>query len=459
MIKKILFSLTILAMLLSLQSQEWNLDFSTALEKAKSEDKNLLLVFQGSDWCIPCMKLEKNVWSSAEFIDFASKNLILVKADFPKRKNNKLSKEQEEKNELLFEKYNAPGSFPYVVIFDQRGEIIATTGYKDISAKEYVVHLQSLLPQSTNKKNNYSRKLSLMGSSFSITVVAESQLKADTYIDLAVNEISRIENLISSWKESSETTEINKAAGIKAIKVDNELLMLIKRSLMISKLTSGAFDISYASMDKIWKYDGSMTQLPSKDEIAESIAKVGYNNIIIDEEKSTVFLKLKGMKIGFGGIGKGYAADQAKKLLIAQGVSGGIINASGDMNTWGKQANGEDWLVAITNPLNKEHAFGLFPISNRAVVTSGDYEKFVEFAGKKYSHIIDPRTGYPASGIISTTVFADSAEMADALATSMIVLGQEVGLNLINQLPNTECILVDNEGNVFKSHNIRINEK
>ncbi len=456
--KIILLMLTILTISLSLNSQEWNLDFATALEKAKSEDKNVLLVFQGSDWCIPCMKLEKNVWKSKAFIDYAEKNLILIKADFPKRKNNKLSKEQEEKNEILFEKYNTPGSFPFVVIFNKNGEIIATTGYKDISAEEYIMHLKSLIPKSKSQKKNYSRKLSLMGSSFSITVVAENQLEANQYIDMARNEISRIENLISSWKETSQTSEINRKAGTNAVNVDKELLMLIKRSLMISKLTSGAFDISYASMDKIWRYDGSMKKLPSQEDIEASISKVGYKNIIINEENSTVFLKLAGMKIGFGGIGKGFAADQAKKVLISKGVSGGIINASGDMNTWGKQANGEDWQIAITNPFNKEHSFGLFPISNRAVVTSGDYEKFVELEGKKYSHIIDPRTGYPASGIVSATIFADSAEMADALATSMIVMGHEVGIDLINQIPNTDCILVDNKGNVFKSKNIRINE-
>lgn len=163
------------------------------------------------------------------------------------------------------------------------------------------------------------------------------------------------------------------------------------------------------------------------------------------------------MKIGFGAIGKGYSADKAKDLLISKGVTAGIINASGDMNTWGKQPNGEDWQVAITNPLNKTKAFGLLPITNGAVVTSGDYEKFVTFNNVRYSHIIDPRTGYPASKIISVTVFAPKAELADALATSIFVMGTEVGINRINQLPNTECIIIDNEGKIYTSKNININ--
>jgi thiamine biosynthesis lipoprotein len=138
-------------------------------------------------------------------------------------------------------------------------------------------------------------------------------------------------------------------------------------------------------------------------------------------------------------------------------VIAGIINASGDMNTWGKQSNGENWNVAITNPLNKNNSFGLLPISNGAVVTSGDYEKFVTFNGVRYAHIIDPRTGYPTHGIISVTVFAPKAELADALATSVFVMGIEVGLNRIDQMPNIECIIIDEKGNIHTSNHININ--
>ena len=297
-----------------------------------------------------------------------------------------------------------------------------------------------------------------MGSRFDITVVAKDSTEANLYIDLAVDEISRIEALISSWDPNSQTSKINNNSGIQAVKVDRELYDLIKRSLSITKLTDGAFDISYASLDKIWKFDGSMTHMPDEEEIKSSVRKVGYQNIILDDRNSTVFLKLKGMKIGFGAIGKGYAADKAKSLLIENGVKAGIINASGDMTTWGKQTNGDDWKVAITNPLNKNKAFALLPITNGAVVTSGNYEKFVNFNGKRYTHIIDPRTGYPSSGIISVTVFAPKAELADALSTSVFVMGKDVGLNRINQLPNIECIIIDENGNIFTSANIKINK-
>ena len=302
----------------------------------------------------------------------------------------------------------------------------------------------------------YRRTLKLMGSRFDISVVAKDSIKGALYIDLAINEITRIEKLISSWDANSQTSLINKNAGIKPVKVDAELLDLIKRSLAISKLTDGAFDISYASMDKIWTFKGTMKTMPSEADIKTSVEKVGYQNIILNEENQTVYLKLKGMKIGFGAIGKGYAADMAKKLLISKGVSAGIINASGDMNTWGKQPNGEYWKVGITNPLNKNKSFGLLPIKNGAVVTSGNYEKYVILNGKRYSHIIDPRTGYPTNGILSVTVFAPKAELADALATSVFVMGIEVGLNRINQLPNIECIIIDDNGNIHKSKHINI---
>lgn len=295
-----------------------------------------------------------------------------------------------------------------------------------------------------------------MGSRFEITVVAKDSTEAKNYIDLAVGEISRIEKLISSWDPASQTSEINKNAGLKPVKVDEELYNLIGRSVEISKLTEGAFDISFASMDKIWKFDGSMTEIPSKEAIKQSVTKVGYQNIILDPENFTVFLKLEGMKIGFGGIGKGYAADKAKKLLMEKGVTSGIINASGDMNTWGKQPNGEFWKVAITNPMDKNKAFALLPLKDNAVVTSGNYEKYVIFNDIRYTHIIDPRTGYPATGIISVTVFAPKAEIADALATSIFVMGKDVGIDFINQLPKIECIVIDEKGEIFTSENIEI---
>ena len=297
-----------------------------------------------------------------------------------------------------------------------------------------------------------------MGSRFDITIVAKDEVTADSYIDMAIEEITRIEAIISSWIPGSQTSDINLNAGIKPVKVDQELIDLIERCITVSKITDGAFDITYASIDKVWRYDGSMTQIPSKEAIQNSVAKIGYENIVLDKKSQTVFLKQKGMRIGFGAIGKGFAADKARSLLKSQGVSSGIINASGDLTTWGKQPDGTDWMVGITNPLNKDKIFSWFPVVNAAVATSGNYEKYVTFKGVKYSHIIDPRTGYPSTGILSVTIFAPSAELCDALATSVFITGTETGLNTINQIKGVECIIIDDKNKIHTSKKIELNK-
>jgi len=260
--------------------------------------------------------------------------------------------------------------------------------------------------------------------------------------------------MISSWDASSETALINKNAGIKPVKVSLELFKLIERAKQISEITDGAFDISYSSMDKIWKFDGSMTSMPTNEEIRKSVAKVGHNNIILNTADNTVFLKYKGMKISFGAIGKGYAADKAKELLVSKQVPAGIINAAGDLTTWGTKASGEKWLIGIANPLSKDKIFSWLPILESSVATSGNYEKFVIINGKKYTHIIDPRTGYPSAGINSVSVFAKSAELCDALATAIFIMGKNAGLSLVNQLGGTEVIIVDSANKIHKSGGI-----
>ena len=300
----------------------------------------------------------------------------------------------------------------------------------------------------------HKRTLSMLGSPFEMIVEAKDIPEADRYIDQAVAEVSRIENLISDWIATTPISEVNKNAGIKPVKVPKEVFDLVQRALRISELTSGAFDISYASMDKIWKFDGSMKQMPLPEEIKKSVARVGYKKVILDPDNSTIFLEEEGMKLGLGGIGQGYIADKIKSLLVQEGVKAGIVNISGDINTWGKQLNGEQWKIGIKNPLNKDKVFATFPLEDTAVETSGSYEKYVTFDGVRYSHIIDTRTGYPVRGVISVTVFAKSCEFADALATGLFVLGVDVGIDLVDQLPGIGCIYVDDKGKIFTSKNI-----
>ena len=302
----------------------------------------------------------------------------------------------------------------------------------------------------------HKKKYALLGSPFEITVVAKDTVEGNFYVNLAVNEVKRIENLISDWIPTTQISQVNQNAGIVPIKVNNEVFELVERAIKISKLTDGAFDISYASMDKIWKFDGSMKEMPSPEAIKKSVERIGYEKIILDAKNKTIFLKDAGMKLGLGGIGQGYIADKVKEVLQAKGCAAGIVNVSGDINTWGSQIDGKPWTVGVVNPVNKNKVFATFPLIDSAVETSGSYEKYVTFNNIRYSHIIDPRTGYPATGVVSVSVFAKQTEIADALATGVFVMGVEVGLDLINQLNGIECIIVDDKGKIFTSKGIDI---
>ncbi|MGX1929591.1 FAD:protein FMN transferase [Flagellimonas sp. 2504JD4-2] len=298
------------------------------------------------------------------------------------------------------------------------------------------------------------RTMKLMGTRFEITVVAPNEDIGYINIDEAASEIERIEKIISSWDENSETSLINRNAGIKPVKVSPELFGLIERAKKISEITDGAFDISYASMDNIWKFDGSMKGMPSEGEIKSSIAKIGHEKILLNAEEQTVYLTKPGMRIGFGAIGKGYAADRAKELMVSKQVKAGIINASGDLTTWGTKVTGEKWLVGIANPLSKEKVFSWLPVVESSVATSGNYEKYIIINDKKYSHIIDPRTGYPTSGINSVSVFAKNAELCDAMATAVFTMGRDSGIHLINQIDGVEVVVVDADNKIHKSSGI-----
>ncbi|MGZ2369733.1 FAD:protein FMN transferase [Ancylomarina sp. YFZ004] len=309
---------------------------------------------------------------------------------------------------------------------------------------------------SLGQKESHTKVLLLMGSRFELTAVSPNQDDAMKAIEEGITEIKRIEKLISSWDKNSQTSEVIRNAGVKPIVVDQELFNLIRRSIKISKLTHGAFDISYASMDKIWRFDGQMKELPDSNAVAASVAKINYKNIILNTEKRSVFLKEKGMKIGFGAIGKGYAANKALDIMSKMNLTGALVNASGDLISWGKDEGGQDWKIGIVNPKQKEMVFSWLNINETAVVTSGNYEKFVTINGQRYSHIIDPRTGYPVKGLSSVSIICPDAELADALATSVFVLGKEKGLELINHLNGIECLLITDKQELFTSKNLHL---
>jgi len=303
----------------------------------------------------------------------------------------------------------------------------------------------------------HRRILKLMGNRFEISVVADDKEWAEEKIDQAIIEIKRIEKLLTTFNDDSQTNEINRNAGIQPVKVDEEVFNLIGRALNISALTQGAFDITYGSIDKsLWNFDVNMKQLPDRKTAQESVRLINYRNVELDSSAQTVFLKEAGMRIGFGGIGKGYAAGCAKTLLKEQGVASGIVNAAGDLITWGTQPEGKPWTIAIADPDQKVWPFSTLNISNVAIATSGNYEKYALINGKKYSHTIDPKTGLPVSGIKSVSIICPSAELADAMATPVMVMGVKVGLDLINQLQQIACVIIDDQNQVYTSKNINI---
>lgn len=297
----------------------------------------------------------------------------------------------------------------------------------------------------------------LMGNLFEFHTLSENEKHGNEQIACAVDEVKRIEKLFTTYSDNSITNEVNRNAGIKPIEVPDEFFNLVYRAQKISALTQGYFDLSYGSLDKdFWNFNQSLTKLPSPQEAKKSVHLIDYRNIILNNDTRTIFLKNKGMRIGFGGIGKGYAADCAKRIMLEAGVKNGIISAAGDLNAWGYQEDGSPWTVGIANPNLRQTYFSTLNITNKAIATSGNYEKFATINNQIYSHTINPKTGYPIKGIKSVTIITTNAELADAIATPVNILGVANGLNLINQLNGIECILVDDNNKLYLSNNIKL---
>ncbi len=295
-----------------------------------------------------------------------------------------------------------------------------------------------------------------MGNRFELTVIAADETWAMDRIDAGIAEIRRIEKLLTTFQENSETSFINRNAGIAPVEVSSETFDLIDRSVRISRLTQGAFDITYGSIDKrLWNFDETMTALPDKDTARRMVRLIDYRNVLLDRKQRTVYLKEKGMRIGFGGIGKGYAAERAKMIMMAMGVDSGIVNASGDLAIWGYQPDGSPWTIGIVDPNARGQIFSYLIVTDMAVATSGNYEKYVLINGKKYSHTINPRTGLPVTGIKSVTILCPNAEFADAIATPVMIMGIRAGLDMINQLKDVEAIVIDDNDQIYHSANLR----
>ena len=296
----------------------------------------------------------------------------------------------------------------------------------------------------------------LMGSDFELIATAIDVSAANTFLEQGISEIKRLETLLTEFSNTSQTAAINNNAGLEEVKVDAEVYELIKRCKNISALTQGAFDISAGALKRLYNFKNAAFKMPDRKTILQTLKTVGYKKIEL-RDNNKIYLQAKDMHIGFGAVGKGYAADKVKSLWQSAGMTSGVINASGDLTVWGNQPDGLPWKVGIADPDNKDNILLWLPVSNASVATSGNYEQYFDLDGIRYSHNIDPRTGLPARFIKSVTIVSPSAELSDALATAVTIMGKEVGLDFINQLPNVHCIIIDANNKISYSKKIKIN--
>ncbi len=303
-------------------------------------------------------------------------------------------------------------------------------------------------------QQEYRKQVRLMGSVFEFVLLADEN--GEELLNLAVDEVKRIEDILTEFSDKSQTTMINQSAGIRPVTVDQEVYEIIKRSKEISGITQGAFDITSGLLKRMYNFKGQQFTLPDEARLTEALKCVGYKNIsLLDGHR--VYLTKPNMHIGFGAIGKGYAADKVKELLIKKGITSGVINASGDLTAWGTRSDGKPWKVGISNPNDRDKTIAWLPIDHASVATSGDYEQYFEIEGVRYSHSINPKTGKPVRGIKSVTVVSPSAELSDAMATAVTIMGVAVGMHFIEQLPHIHCLIVTDQNKIFTSKHLNVN--
>jgi len=304
-----------------------------------------------------------------------------------------------------------------------------------------------LITACTVPLNKTEQTKELMGTFFTITVYNSDKEKAGAAIEEAFKEIERIENVLSIYKNTSEVYYLNQNGFIG--NASDDLLYNIERSLYYSNLSNGAFDITVQPILDLYTYTFTELKRPPTDkEVEETKKLIGYGKIHIKD--GNIRFAQKGMKITLGGIAKGYAVDKAVDVLKANGMEHALVNAGGNMMAIGNKG-ADDWSVALENPRNKEEYITIIKLNNNAVSTSGDYERFFN-ENKTFHHIINPKTGYSATELISVTVIADNAMDADALSTSVFVLGKEKGMQLIEK-EGVAGLIITKDKEIIKSKN------
>lgn len=278
-----------------------------------------------------------------------------------------------------------------------------------------------------------------MSTYVAITVAAPESPEATSAIAAAFAEIDRVELLLSEWKPGSQISEVNRNAGIRPVAVGEELLGVLQTAHEVSVQSDGAFDVTVGALWGAWDFSWQKPDIPGAAELRRRVALIDFRRVILDREKRTVFLKDKGMLVALGGIAKGYAVDRASAVLESKGFGNHLIVAGGDLYAAGRKPSGK-WRIGVRHP-GRQDMFGTIEVENGGVATSGNYERYFMKGGKRYHHILDPKTGMPASGLASATVVAPNATLADAFATAIFVSGAEGGLALAERLEGIDAFL------------------
>lgn len=285
----------------------------------------------------------------------------------------------------------------------------------------------------------------VMGTRIHAEVWHEDVASADALLALVLDEMRRIEATYSPYIEASELSRLNREAPLGWVSTTPEMIELLSKSAQVSKMTGGAFDITYASVGRYYDYRAG--QRPDDEALARGLEAINYEYVEIDADAGRVRFAHPLVYVDMGGIAKGYAVDRCIELLQAAGVTQASVAAGGDSRIIGDR-NGEPWTVGVQDPRNEDAVAVLLPLVDTAVSTSGDYERYFEEDGVRYHHILDPRTGDSARDSWSVTILGPEATFTDALSTSVFVLGPEKGLALIDQLPGIDAIVIDAGGNL-----------
>jgi len=292
----------------------------------------------------------------------------------------------------------------------------------------------------------------MMGTEVSVYLWSDDPEAGQQAVDDVFGEAARIDRLMSTYKEDSEISKINRLAAAGPVTVGQELFQLIRRSLDVSVLTLGAFDITYESVGQ--HYDFRARRRPDSETVDAERENIDYRYVQLDNAAGSVAFLKEGVRINLGGIAKGYVVERGVDILRHRGIENAIVTAGGDSRLLGDR-RGRPWMVGIRDPRQDGQVAISVPLADEAVSTSGDYERYFDEDGVRYHHIIKPSTGTPASGVHSATVFGPDAVITDALSTSVFVLGVDEGLKLIGTLPDYESIVIDAEGRVYYSDGLQ----